>query len=567
MSKAMDSVHSAFAHKLENRLIAPCPYRLQGLSGLKTQAWIAVFAMALASAASASGTPGTVPASPASYPAEHTSPAEYTATPASKELIDRAIARLDQVVGDVLARSGVPGMAVAVVHGTETVFAKGYGVRRVDSDLAIDADTVFLLASLSKPIGATVVATQVSRNLVTWETPVVDHLPQFRLSDPWVSQHVTIGDFYSHRSGLPDHAGDDLEDLGYGRQEIFDRLRLIRLEPFRAHYAYTNFGITVAAQAVAQAAGTDWATLSRQNLYEPLGMESTSSSHADYLSRSNRASGHIPGPDGSGYLVSDLRQPDTQSPAGGVSSSARDVARWMSMVLQNGRYQNKAIIDGDALRAAITPKMITGQPHSASARAGSYGYGFNVSVQPSGRVMLSHSGAFYLGAGTTFAMIPSLNLGIVVLTNASPVGAAEAVSASFMDMAQLGHVTRDWFAAYQPLMVSMTSPIGALAGKKQVAKPSSAQALQTYTGIYRNDYFGPIDIQDRNGELSLLIGPDQMLESLKHWDGNTFTFMPFNENAPRGSISKVQFEDISQGKAQRVIIEHLDKDGMGTFVR
>ena len=62
---------------------------------------------------------------------------------------------------------------------------------------------------------------------------------------------VSVGDMFSHRSGLPDHAGDMLEDLGYDRRYVLDRLRELPLDPFRISYAYTNFGLTAAAEAVA----------------------------------------------------------------------------------------------------------------------------------------------------------------------------------------------------------------------------------------------------------------------------------------------------------------------------
>ncbi|WP_201742155.1 serine hydrolase [Mangrovicoccus ximenensis] len=149
---------------------------------------------------------------------------------------------------------------------------------------------------------------------MNWTSPVRDFLPWFDLGDDWVSGHVTIGDLYAHRSGLPDHAGDDLEDIGYGRREVLERLGKLPQGPFRAQYAYTNFGLTAAAEAVATAAGTDWAALSEEAIYKPLGMTSTSSRHADYMGRANRAAGHVPGE--GGYEAADLRQPDAQSAAG-----------------------------------------------------------------------------------------------------------------------------------------------------------------------------------------------------------------------------------------------------------
>ena len=143
---------------------------------------------------------------------------------------------------------------------------------------------------------------------------MVDKLPWFALSDPAVTRVLTIGDLYSHRSGLPDHAGDKLEDLGYDRRFILERLRQLPLAPFRISYAYTNFGVTAAAEAVATAAGTSWEDLSEQVLYRPLGMASTSSRFADYEARADKALGHIR--TGDGYRPLFRRDADAQSPAG-----------------------------------------------------------------------------------------------------------------------------------------------------------------------------------------------------------------------------------------------------------
>lgn len=489
------------------------------------------------------------------------SPAQYSAVPVSSAQIDHAIANLDALAANILERSGIPGLAVAVVRDGVTVYARGFGLRRIDADLPVDADTAFLLASLSKPIGATVVATQVSAGVVGWDTPLVDLLPWFALSDEWVTRHLTIGDLYAHRSGLPDHAGDDLEDLGYARRQVLERLALLPLAPFRVSYAYTNFGMTAAAEGVAVAAGTDWASLSRRALYEPLGMTATSSLNAEFMARANRASSHVPVE--SGYAVADLRQPDAQSPAGGVSSSVNDVARWMALILEGGA----PLIAADALLPAVSPQAIASPPGTMDARGGTYGYGFNVGVQPSGRVMLSHSGAFALGAGTTVSMIPSLGVGIVVLTNASPLGAAEAISATFMDEVQFGHSTRDWFAAYRPMISALMAPVGHLVGAERPETAAPPRATAAYVGTYQNTYFGPAEVIEQDGGLALVLGPNRQIELLTPWDGDAFTYLPYSENASDGSVSEVRFAAFTDEQAQEMRIEHLDEFGLGTFRR
>lgn len=494
-----------------------------------------------------------------------TAPPMAQLLPVTQERIMAATATLDDLAQEVLTRTGIPGLAIAVVHDGQTVYARGFGQRAVDRPESIDADTVFLLASVSKPVGATVVATQVDAGRVDWDSPVRDFLPSFDLGDPWVSDHVTIGDLYAHRSGLPDHAGDDLEDIGFDRDTVLERLKLLPKGTFRVDYAYTNFGLTAAAEAVATAAGTDWASLSEAALYAPLGMTSTSSRHADYMARDNRASSHVASEDG--YRVADLRQPDAQSPAGGVSSSARDMARWMAMVLDRGVAGGERVISEAALLPALSAQMIRGAQMDITARPAAYGYGFNVDTRPSGRVMLSHSGAFALGASTSVAMLPDLGLGIVVLTNAPPTGAAETITASFLDRAELGMDSRDWLSAYAPIMAQLLAPVGYLVGAEPPASPAPAGPFTRYIGTYENGYFGPVSVAESNGSLVVKLGPDSLELPLQHWEGDTFVAYPMTENQPAGSVSRVDFLDVSGEVAATLRIEHLNGENLGVFRR
>ena len=166
--------------------------------------------------------------------------------PVPHERIRAAVDDVGAIVRRAQRRSGVPGIAVAVVDHGRVVLAKGYGTTNTRDGRRVDADTAFEVASLSKPIGATVIARVADREQVAWTDPIVRHLPDFALSDPYVTEHVTIEDMYAHRSGLPDHAGDLLEDLGFDRDTVLHRLRFVPLAPFRAEYAYTNFGIVAA---------------------------------------------------------------------------------------------------------------------------------------------------------------------------------------------------------------------------------------------------------------------------------------------------------------------------------
>lgn len=472
--------------------------------------------------------------------------------------IDAAIAQIDRLAADLMRRSGIPGMAVAVVKDGKTVYAKGFGVRRLGSPEKVDTDTVFQLASVSKSVGATAMATLVGAGSVNWDTRVASVMPDFKLANDAVTQQVTIGDFYALRSGLPAGAGDMLEVLGYDRGQILERLRYVSNQGFRTQYGYANFSITAGAQAAATAAGMDWETISEQNLYRPLGMASTSSRNADFMRQSNRASLHVKR--GGNYQPLYLRQPDAQSPAGGVSSSVKDMARWLAMVLQNGVYEGRQVVKADALLPALNVQIDRGPADGVSARSSGYGYGFVVTVAPSGRVKLGHSGAFTAGASTSFSIMQSAGVAIVTLTNAMPVGVPEALNSSFDDLVEYGKVTRDWYSITRAAFEPINDPLGSLAGQTPPAPPVPALAATAYAGTYANSYFGDAVVEASAGNLTLKMGPGGVtVYPLRHWSGNTFIF---DWSEGEGSLMRVDFNEAS-GVVNGVQIEAFVEDQTG----
>src|SRR5215468_1432639 len=145
----------------------------------------------------------------------------------TEQKIEIAWIQLEALITEEMQKTGVPGIAIAIVYRDKAIYLKGYGVRDVSTRQPVDPDTVFQLASVSKPLGSTVIAGLVSDRVVKWDDRIIDHDPAFRMHNPLVTAALTIRDMYSHRSGLPDHAGDLLEDMGYDRAEILRRLRVI----------------------------------------------------------------------------------------------------------------------------------------------------------------------------------------------------------------------------------------------------------------------------------------------------------------------------------------------------
>jgi CubicO group peptidase (beta-lactamase class C family) len=485
----------------------------------------------------------------------------------TEEKVKTALPELEKLAGQTLKKTGVPGMAIAVVYKDRVVYLKGFGVRQAGAAGSVDEDTVFLLASVSKPIASTLLALLVGERLIAWDDRLSDLDPDFRLADPWVSREVTLRDMLCHRSGLPDHAGDLLEDLGYGRAEVLHRLRFLKLaSTFRSHYAYTNFGYTAAAVAAARAAGKSWEDLSAERLYRPLGMKSTSSRFRDYAAAPNRARLHVHA--GGKWVARYVRDPDAQSPAGGVSSTARDLAQWMRLQLGAGKFNGKRLIAAGALAETHRPQIVSRPPaNPATGRAGFYGLGWNVTYDDQGRVHLGHSGGFDLGAATVVMLLPSEGLGIAVLTNAAPIGVPETVGASFFDLVLHGKVQKDWAATFRPLFEELAKPPygTAVDYRKPPARPAPALPADAYVGTYGNAYFGAIDVVEKGGALVLRMGPRHREYPLRHWGRDVFVYQPVGEMAagPAG----VTFLVGPDRRGRRVVVEDLDVHGQGTFTR
>lgn len=499
-------------------------------------------------------------------------PNEVSYLPISARQINEAVSRLDGLAHGVLERSKVPGMAVAAVHDGKVVYAKGFGVREVGTNRTVTADTVFQLASVSKAVSSTVVAGVVGDKTVAWGDPLVKYLSGFALADPYVTHNVTIADMFSHRSGLPDHAGDLLEDLGFSQDQIIASLRDYPLEPFRATYAYTNFGLTAGSLAVAAAKGVAWAELCQQTLYGPLQMSSTSSRYSDYVASPNHAVLHVQV--NGKWRAKYTRDPDAQSPAGGVSSSVRDMARWLRLQLTVGKYNGSPVVGYEALLQTHLPYITSAPATTPTARSGFYGLGYNVSYDGAGRLQLSHSGAFASGAATQFVLVPSEKLGIITLTNGWPIGVPESLNASFIDLVMLGKVTRDWLTAYQQHLRPMLEDPSVLAGKKPPSNPTPALADAAYVGTYRSSLYGAAQVTSGPGGLVLSLGPAPQRYTLTHWDANVFSYLPTGENAIGIGpwISAVTFTVGPKGQATSVDIEQLNgqppiSPALGTFSR
>lgn len=491
-------------------------------------------------------------------------PAAAADVPAEK--VAAALPLLEQYAEELRDKTGVPGISVAVVHADKVAYLKGFGVREVGTRDAVDADTVFQLASVSKPLTTTVIAGVVGDKIVSWDSKTADLDPAFRLWDDYPSAEVTLRDLLCHRTGLPEHAGDALEDLGYSRAEVLHRLRFQKpAGPFRASYAYTNFAFTEAGVAAARAAGKSWEDLAADRLFKPLGMVRTSYRHADYLAAANRAKLHARV--GGQWTAKYDRRPDAQAPAGGASSTARDLANWLRLLLADGTFDGKPVIAADALAETHKPQVVSVPAKKPTDRTGFYGLGWNVGHDPNGRFALNHSGAFDLGAATCVVLLPEEKLGIVVLSNAAPIGVPEAVAFTFLDLVHNGKIERDWYAVLTPTFEVLAEPTyGTRADyTKEPAGKTPPLPAASYAGTYRNDFVGDAAVAEENGRLVLKLGPKMLAYPMVHFDRDTFLYQPVGEMA--AGPSAVTFRVGPDRVAESVTVENLNVHGSGTLTR
>jgi CubicO group peptidase (beta-lactamase class C family) len=516
-------------------------------------------AAALVGLSGCTGDPAPAAASDPSGGVGTAAPASAAAGEIDAAGVERGLAALPAIIDRYWKQTGVPGVAIAVVYDGKVRYLEGVGARQKGKPETVDPDTVFQLASVSKPISSTVVGAAFTKKLssIGWDDPIQKVLPDFLLSDPWVNAHVTAADLFAHRSGLPDHSGNLLEDLGYDRGEILELHRHYPLKRFRDNYEYTNYGLTAGAEAIAKASNLAWEDLARQVLFEPLGMTSSSFDFADLQQRKNRAAMHTKVDD---KWVPNLNADyDPQAPAGSASASLRDMAAWVTMLLAEG----EPVMSVEQLQRIWKPATVKPALPEIGAAASFYGLGWNVNYEPTGELRVSHSGAFGRGAATTVTLYPSKGLAFVGLTNGPPVGLPEAIGVEFADHIRYGKSQEeDWVAVIGPYITPPET-----ADQKKFSKPATdpkpARPVAAYEGRYLNDFYGPLTVS-RRGDLSFTVGPALEVFPLRHYSGDEFFFQTTGEDD--SGFSGATFE-MSGDKATSLLITAWNAEKLGTFRR
>lgn len=440
---------------------------------------------------------------------------------------------LDEVVERVRQRFEVPGIAVAVVKDGQVVLARGWGVRELGRPEPVQADTLFAIASNTKAFTATALNLLAEDGRLKMDDKVIDHLPSFRMSDPFVTGQMTLRDLLSHRSGLGLGAGDLLfwPATTYSNAEVVERLGRVPLKGgFRERYAYDNILYAVAQQVIEKVSGQSYRQFLQTRIFDRVGMRGTRYNADDLRAGDPAAVGHAR------FDARTLRPvaPMTWSNnagAGGIYSSVADMARWMQVQLAHG-----TLADGSALFTASTQQqmwqMITPQsvaepavPELAAARPNFAGYAEGWSLSDyRGRRLVWHTGG-WPGMVSRLTLVPEEQLGVVVLTNQEVGAAFNAITMTVLD-AYLGGEGHDWVEAYARAVEKGRDKADQAWAKHQAARARGSKpslALDDYAGQYRDRWYGDMRISRQAGALRMqFANTAQLAGTLEHWQHDTF---------------------------------------------
>ena len=484
------------------------------------------------------------------------------AVAASQSAVD--VQALDAYFANAQREWGVPGMAVAIVKDGEVVLAKGYGVRDMNDGGEVDADTMFAIASNSKAFTSAALAMLVDEGKMSWSDPVKKYLPDFQVYDPFVSAEMRVYDLLSHRSGLGSFSGDLLWYASdYSADEVLRRARYLpQAGPFRASYGYSNLMFIAAGQLIPAVTGQSWSEFVRERIFEPLGMDRTVASTGDLGRFDNVATPHAE-PEGE-LRTYPWRGWDAAAAAGGIISSATDMARWMTLQLNRGQANGDRLFSEDASRTMWTP--LTSMAVSAgsemrypSTHFRAYGMGWSL-MDYLGRRIVSHGGA-YDGMYSRVVLVPEEDLGLVILTN-STTGISTALMYRFLD-AYLGGQERDWAGdniAVEKLgksaFVDRQEKI--LEGRVEGTQPSLA--LQSYAGTYGGPMYGDATVTVENGGLVVQFLPSpELIGDLKHLHYDTFV-VEWRNDFPWFGIGTVLFVLDAAGEVAEMKVEVPNDD-------
>jgi CubicO group peptidase (beta-lactamase class C family) len=442
--------------------------------------------------------------------------------------------QIDSLVAATQAKMPLAGIAVAVVKDGKVIHAKGYGVTSIKTGEKVNEHTLFAIASNSKAFTTMALAMLVDEGKLNWHNKVVDHIPEFKMYDPYVTANFNIQDLLTHRSGLGLGAGDLMFFPDGSDFTVTDVLKSFQYQKpvsaFRTKYDYDNLLYVVAGEVVARISGMSWADFVEKRIMKPLGMNRSAGVYQTLKDKKNTALPHS-------AFGGQLKQFDPYTKndpslgaAGGIYASVHDLSQWMLMHLNDGRYGDglkSQLVSRENHREMLRPHTFIGfnsKPDPGSrVHFNAYGLGWGIR-DLNGHIVFSHTGGLP-GMLSRTALVPEINLGVVVLTNTDPGGFSyQTISQSIIDSYLGIRIDRIAQAATQlsDMELEGDSVTTAVWNIVKNAKADHLK-LESFTGTYKDNWFGSITITLRDGKLwfTSLRSP-KLHGQMFYYKGNTF---------------------------------------------
>jgi len=445
----------------------------------------------------------------------------------------------DARVEAVMKISEVPGAWVAIVENGQVTHARGYGIRALGGAERVDADTLFQIGSTTKAFTAAALAILVEEGKLGWDDPVIDHLPGFRMYDPWVTREITVRDLLVHRSGLGLGQGDLMfvPSTDISRADLVRRIQFLKPKTsFRSGFAYDNVLYAVAGQVIEAVTGETWEDFVEARIFAPLGMKTAVTNDVDRLVAPNRAFPH--------GRVGELRGVGQQQvfdekkvalganvgPAGAIATGANDISRWLQVQLAAGQLpgSEERLFTADSAREMwqpVVPVPVTPLPPPLEDVVPQFsGYALGWSVEDyRGHKTIQHGGGT-LGFLTAVVVIPEKNVAFAIGNNSEAPEFAVGLQYELLDH-YLGLPKRDWPRAFKDFLDARNTA-GVEAQRAAAAerpKSSPSLPLAGYAGEYADPWYGPIAIAEADGSLTIDFKQTPgMTGPLEHWAYDTF---------------------------------------------
>ncbi len=470
---------------------------------------------------------------------------------------DAPLQGFDDYVNKAIKDWEVPGVAIAIVKDDKVVLIKGYGVRELGKSDSVTTNTIFAIGSSSKAFTAAAIAMLSDEGKVKWNDPATKYLPNFQLYDSYASREATVSDLLSHRVGL--ERGDRLwYATAYDRDEVLRRIRYLKpSSSFRSKFGYQNVMFLAAGQIVPQVTGKSWDDFLRERIFVPLGMNSTNTTITTLKDVKDLAAPHV--------KIGDKIKPvpyrliDNIGPAGSINSNATDMAQWLRLQLNNGKFQDKQLISQASIKEMQAPHTIIpleGLYTSIYSEAHflNYGMGWFLSDYR-GRKMVEHGGAID-GMRAAVSMIPEEKIGVVVLGNMNGSILPQMLANRIFDMYLAPGKEKDWSGDLLKVIKTAEAQAKTAVDKREaerVKNTNPSLALEKYAGDYTDEMYGDAKIRFENGALKATFGP-YYNGTLEHWHYDTFRVKWQDEVEGQ---SFVNFKLNSQGKVETMSIEGL----------